>query len=128
MVVTRKKRKCKLCKSPLLGREGKLFCSVKCKSSYNYRLRKATISATSNIDAILHRNRSILLEIMGKSAKELKISREQLDAKKFNFHYVTQYHLNSNNKMVNYIYDFSWSIFSDQEIYIRRVKGHSKIR
>ena len=57
---------------------------------------------------------------MGKNLKQKKVKREILDKKKFNFHYVTGYYLNSKNKMYNYVYDFAWMIFSDREILIVR--------
>lgn len=114
---------CRLCKNPFRGRTDKIFCSIKCKSSYHHQLRTVTKSATKAIDIILHRNRSILLEIMGKHKTQIKIKRKLLDSKKFNFHYVTGYYFNSKNKIYNYVYDFAWMIFSDQEILIIRRKA-----
>lgn len=119
----RNTRKCKICKERLIGRSDKIFCSSECKSYYHRRLLETTQDAASNIVKILYRNRSILLEIMGKKSKTKKVSRQILDAKKFNWMYVTQYHLNSRNKMVNYVFDFSWIVFSDQEILIKRIKS-----
>lgn len=113
---------CKLCKKKFTGRSDKIFCTIQCKSTYHNLLDKATKKATGEIDKILHRNRSILLEILGKNRNYRKVKKELLDKKKFNYTYVTAYHLNSQNKMVNYMYDFKWSIFSDQEIAIRRLR------
>jgi hypothetical protein len=114
-------RKCKMCKTPLEGRADKVFCSANCKAYYHIKLTKVTNSATALTDKILHRNRSTLLEIMGKKVMQKKVKRELLDIKKFNWHYITSYHVNAQNIMVHYIYDFSWMIFSDQEILIKRV-------
>ena len=114
-------RKCKICKDRLIGRSDKVFCSIECKSYYHRKLMEATKDASSDIVKILYRNRSILLEIMGKKYSSRKVSRQLLDTKKFNWMYVTQYHLNSRNKMVNYVFDFSWMVFSDQEILIKRI-------
>jgi len=116
------KANCRICKKIFTGREGKLYCSLKCKNEYNAKLRRVTKQATGHIDDILHRNRSILLEILGKANRQKKVQRLILDKKKFNYKYVTQYHLNSRGKMVNYIYDFSWMEFSDQEILIKRIR------
>ena len=113
---------CKLCKTKFVGRSDKMFCSVKCKSIYSYRLRSVTKVATQEIDKILHRNRSILLEILGKNKVQTKIERSLLDRKKFNFSYITHYHINNQGKTVHYLYDFSWMIFSDQEILIKRIR------
>ena len=122
MMHTTRKRTCKMCKRELKGRSDKVFCSVKCKSDYAYSLRSVTEIATASIDKILHRNRSILLEVFGKNKVQMRIKREILDAKKFNFNYITNYHINNQGKTVSYVYDFSWMIFSDQEILIKRIR------
>lgn len=111
---------CKMCKNPVKGRSDKQFCSIECKNQYHIKLIQVTKLASLNTDKILHRNRSILLEVMGKNLKQKKVDRSILDKKKFNYNYVTGYHLNSKNKMYNYVYDFSWMIFSDREVLIIR--------
>lgn len=118
-------RKCKMCSNKIIGRSDKIFCSDKCKTSYHEKLAKVTLRATLKIDKILHRNRSILLEILGKTIQSKKVPRQILDAKKFNWTYITHYHVNSQNKTVHYVYDFSWMIFSDQEVLIKRTNSIS---
>lgn len=113
---------CRLCKKKFTGRSDKIFCSVNCKSIYHRKLHESTIQASRMIDQILHRNRSILLEILGNTMRYKKVSKDLLDKKKFNYSYVTAYHLNTQNKMINYVYDFSWAVFSDNEIAITRLK------
>ncbi len=117
-----KKSKCKLCKKEFKGRSDKIFCSVECKSIYHFKLKSVTNIATQKIDKILHRNRSILLEVLGKNIHYKKLDRKILDEKKFNFGYITHFHVNKQGKMVHYVYDFSWIIFSDQEVLIKRIK------
>ena len=114
------RRLCKLCKEPITGRADKIFCSVKCKSTYAHKLNATNNYATGRIDTILHRNRTILLELLGKNKTQKKVSRDLLDKKKFHFSYITHYHINSQNKMVHYVYEFSWLVFSNQEVLIRR--------
>lgn len=122
MINSTQKRTCKMCKREIKGRSDKVFCTVKCKSDYAYSLRSVTEIATASIDKILHRNRSILLEIVGKNKVQMKVVRDLLDDKKFNFSYITHYHINNQGKTVSYVYDFSWMIFSDQEILIKRIR------
>jgi len=117
-----KQKLCKMCKTPIKGRSDKLFCSIKCKNLYHIKLKSVTNAATEKIDKILHRNRSILLEIMGKNSSQKKIPRLILDKKKFNFSYITSIHTNNQGKNVHHVYDFSWMIFSDEEVLIRRKK------
>ena len=114
--------KCKICSSSIVGRSDKLFCSVKCKNYYHINLRKATRVAVKEIDTILHRNRSILLEFLGKRRIKITIERVLLEKKNFNFKYHT--HINVNNKGKTYfnVYDFAWMEFSNDEILIVRKK------
>ncbi len=111
---------CRMCKTPMKGRSDKLFCSLGCKNEYHVKLRRVTSKATETTDTILYRNRSILLEVLGKNRKQKKLNRSILVKKKFNFHYVTGYHFNSRSKLYNYVYDFSWMIFSGKEVLIIR--------
>jgi len=111
-----------MCKASILGRTDKKFCSASCKSTYHKRLKEHTNKATIKTDKLLHRNRSILQELVGKKENTKYITKEALDAKKFNYTYVTGYHKNSRNKIVNYIYDFSWVIFSDKVLLVKRLK------
>jgi hypothetical protein len=79
------------------------------------------MDAAERIDKILHRNRSILLEIMGKTGTEKLVTKAILDSKKFNFDYVTHVFNTSNNERLFYIYDFCWMITPNQEIQILKV-------
>lgn len=112
--------KCKICSKILVGRSDKLFCSVRCKNYYHTNLRKVTKIAVKEIDIILHRNRSILLELMGKRKVQIKIKRILLEKKKFQFKYHTHQHKNIKGKVYYYLYDFSWMEFSNDEILIVR--------
>lgn len=114
------KRNCTLCKKEIVGRKDKRFCSINCKNEYHSRLRQATKEATIPIDKILHRNRSILLEIMGKNEKQKKVPRHILDQKKFNIRYMTGFFENAQGKRYHIVYDFAWMEFSDGEVLIKR--------
>ena len=113
-------KKCRMCKMPYIGRSDKIFCSILCKSNYHSQLGRVTRDATYYIDKILHRNRSILLEIMGKHKIQIKVPIIILEKKKFNFNYMTKYHVNKQGKVYHYVYDFSYMTFSDNEVLINR--------
>lgn len=120
MPVIRKKQICKLCKSQMTGRSDKLFCSANCRVLYHRKLRAATEQATTRIDKILHRNRSILLELMGKYQKQINIDGQLLDQKKFNYKYFTSRTVNKQGKTYLHIYDFRYMLFSDHTVLIVR--------
>ncbi len=112
--------KCKICKKTIIGRKDKIFCSIECKNYYHVNLRRVTSIEVKEINKILHRNRSILLEIMGKNSVSKKIKRIELVKKKFQFKYLTHFHINKAGKMYNHVYDFAWMEFSDDEMLIVR--------
>ncbi len=74
------------------------------------------------IDRHLHRNRSILLEILGKNQTKLTVPRILLVEKKFHFKYMTHYHLNKQGKIMHYVYDMGWMEFSSDEVLLIRNK------
>ena len=115
-------KKCKICSKKVVGRSDKIFCSVACKSSYHRQLRSVTNETAKYIDEILHRNRSILLETLGKNRLKLQVKRIFLERKKFRFKYHTHFHINKHGKMYKHIYDFAWMEFSNDEILIVRRK------
>lgn len=112
--------KCKICKKIIKGRSDKLFCSIRCKNYYHVNLRRVTTEVSRDIDVILHRNRSILLEVMGKNAIQKKIARIELEKRKFRFNYLTHFYTNSQGKIYHWVYDFGWMAFSDDQIMIIR--------
>ncbi len=126
MPIKKTARTCKLCSGPVKGRSDKIFCTATCKAIYHSELKKITSSATAATDKILHRNRSTLFEIMGSNSKQVKVPRITLDRKKFNYSYYTGSHVNVKGKTYYHVYDFSWMIFTDQEVLIvRRKSGKS---
>jgi hypothetical protein len=116
------RRACKLCKDPVYGRKDKVFCSVTCKAEYHKRLKEVTSEATRQTDKILHRNRSILLEILGKKRSRLSIPKQELAVRNFKFHYLTGLYENNRGKRYNLVYDFAWTEFSSGEVLIVRRK------
>ncbi|MCB9227973.1 MAG: hypothetical protein R2836_07995 [Chitinophagales bacterium] len=110
--------KCKICKKEIKGRSDKLFCSNACKNYYHTNLRKVTKGVAFEIDKILHRNRSILLEIIGKHKTQIKTQRMVLDKKKFSYKYHTHINVNSQGKTFYWLYDLAWMAFSNDEILI----------
>lgn len=113
-------KKCKICKAILKGRSDKKFCSIECKNFYHLSLRRATNDVAKSIDLILHRNRAILIEILGKKSIQKKVNRMLLNNKKFNFKYMTHFNINSKGKTYYFLYDIAWMEFSNDEILIVR--------
>ena len=83
-------------------------------------MRAATKNATVEIDKILHRNRFILLELMGKHKTQVKLPAITLYKKGFKHKYHTHRTRNKSGKDYYYVYDFAWMLFSDDEVLIIR--------
>ena len=66
----------------------------------------------------MHRNRSSLLEILGKRKTQNKIPRIELEKRKFSFKYHTHININSVGKTYYFLYDIAWMEFSDDEVLI----------
>ena len=113
------KKKCKKCNTKIVyGRSDKIFCSIKCKNKYHKELRKKTNLVALEIDEILHRNRSILYELLGTTKSKLTIKRIILEKKKFRFQYHTHIHINNQHKTYFWIYDYAWMSFSNDSVLI----------
>ena len=76
---------CKICKKVIIGRTDKIFCSIDCKNKYHKGLTNFVTKKTITIDKILHRNRAILQEFLGKRKVQGKVKRIDLAKKKFDF-------------------------------------------
>ncbi len=118
-MLMKKVNNCISCQMELNGRSDKRFCSTACKNDFNNQLRKLTIKETAIIDAYLHRNREILMHVMG-SHKKIQIDKLQLSKARFKFEYHTGHYINKEAKTYWQVYDFAWMEFSDQKILIVR--------
>ncbi|MFN0203658.1 MAG: hypothetical protein ACKVTZ_19180 [Bacteroidia bacterium] len=116
-----KEKKCLLCEKEIHGRSDKKFCSISCKNDYHSQTRSEHQPFTAPIDAILHKNRAILVELMGEIDRKM-FMRQDLAQKGFNFFYITGIYLNKQGKQYHYVYDFAWMEFSSQEIMVVRKK------
>jgi hypothetical protein len=116
------KNYCRNCNKEFTGRSDKRFCSAVCKNKHNNNTRNNTREAVKEIDAYLHRNREILLLLLGSSKKEV-FDKSQLVRSGFKFDYMTGIYFNRENKMYRIVYDCAWMDFSDQKILVVKKKG-----
>ncbi len=110
---------CLYCGGVVKGRSDKKYCSLKCKNEFNFNARANTKSDVLAIDQLLHRNRIILLTLMGDSKKE-QFDKLILTKAKFRWEYHTGHYLNKEGKMYWLVYDFAWMEFSDQKVLVIR--------
>lgn len=92
-----------------------------CKNRYHRKMRRAQATVRQTIDNFLHRNHTILYELMLEhNAKKIKISRVKLQKAGFRFSNYTGSYLNRQGKTYYHVYDYSWMAFSDNQVLIVR--------
>ena len=101
------KKKCPVCGEKLEGRIDKKFCSVHCKSTFHYKLKRENEpSMFENIDSILKHNRRILKEY--NKAGKATVRKETLLADGFNPKYFTHYWKAKNGNLYLFCYEFGF--------------------
>jgi hypothetical protein len=99
-------KKCPECGEAIKGRVDKRFCSDLCRNSYNNRSNSDTNNYMRNINNILRKNRRIL-EALNPDGK-IKISKEKLSSKGFNFNYHTNTYLTKNGNQYFFCYEYGY--------------------
>ena len=97
---------CPVCDSIIKGREDKIFCSLKCKSAYQYQTKKSTEILYHKIDKQLKTNRR-LLKLYNKSGLST-IRKEKLISDGFNPNYFTHYWKNSKGDVYLFRYEYGF--------------------
>lgn len=118
--------KCIFCNLKFRGRSDKKFCDTSCKNKYHRKIKLANEKATERIDRYLHRNRAIIIELIGKNKVKTKFDILELEKKGFKFNFMTGFHVNKEGKMLHYIYEYGWMKFSDQQVLVLKCNPYKK--
>lgn len=102
-------RTCLECGEVLHGRADKKFCNDGCRSLFNYSANNTTINFVRNVVNILRRNRRILEELVVEG-KPVRVHREKLLLKGFDFNYHT--HMHRTVAGHNYVFCFEYGYLS----------------
>lgn len=106
---------CRECGKPVFGRIDKKYCSDICRHSHNNRERIASGTYVNTINAILRKNRNILSDLNPETHS--KVSKNKLDAKGFNFNYITSVDTNT-KEVCYYCYEYGYKVAEADCIYI----------
>lgn len=98
--------KCLVCKEKLIGREGKKYCSPKCKSAHQYEKRKEEETFFFKVDRQLKINRKILKKYNQSGFSTIR--REILYSEGFNPKFFTHYWKNQKGQVYLFCYDFGF--------------------
>lgn len=84
-----RKKVCKECGEALVGRTDKRFCSDACRNLFHYHANNAPINYVRNVVNILKRNRRVLSELNKGQDGKVKVHREKMVERGYNFLYHT---------------------------------------
>ncbi len=97
---------CPHCLTEIIGRSDKKYCSVYCKSAYQYKNRKTKEALYYKIDKQLKTNRK-LLKSYNKSGVS-KVLKTKLIEEGFNPHYFTHYWKNQQGDIYLFCYEYGF--------------------
>ncbi|MCB9282632.1 MAG: hypothetical protein H6563_01045 [Lewinellaceae bacterium] len=109
---------CIHCGKTFRGRTDKKYCSKSCYNAH-YRLRKEPhLDIIKQVDAILHRNHSILSHLPWKEQNRLVLPEVELKTRGFHFDFHTGLFTNRHGHHFFYVYNFAWSPLPNKMIWI----------
>jgi predicted nucleic acid-binding Zn ribbon protein len=102
-MLSKQERCCAACGKVIFGRIDKRFCSDQCRTSAYNRLNSDATNYIRNVNNALRKNRRILTELNPEG--KVKVRREKLLAKGFNFAYYTSTYTTKEGAQYFYCYD-----------------------
>lgn len=97
---------CPVCELKILGRSDKKFCSLKCKSAYQYQQKKSEEVLFYKIDKQLKKNRK-LLKAYNKSGMST-VRKGRLLKEGFDPNYFTHYWKNNKGEVYLFCYEYGF--------------------
>lgn len=111
-------KQCIECEEAFKGRIDKKFCSDYCRNIYHNKLNSEFNSCVKEVNAILKRNRKILMELTPEGKN--KVHRETLLLKGYQFNYFTNIYTTKSGKKYVFCYEYGWLELEDD--YLALVK------
>lgn len=100
---------CPTCGKPIKqGKRKKKFCSERCQHLVNQRNRRSGYTYAQTVNSILLKNRNILQKLLPPGSKNIKIKRDLLVKKKFQFDYHTQIMPATKGNSYIYCYEYAY--------------------
>ena len=97
-------RRCLECNEEIIGRADKKFCDDQCRNSYNNKLNAEDVKIVKTINAILRKNRKILISFNPEGKK--KIKKEKLLLKGYDLKYHTHTYTTKENAVYVFCYEY----------------------
>ncbi len=116
---------CTFCSKPLRGRSDKKFCDDYCRNNYNNQLKSKSNNQVRNINNALLKNRRILLEIFPGGEEMVKVSKDKLIEKGFQFKYMTHQYTNKKGNVYFFCYETGYLPLENDWYLIVKRKDHN---
>lgn len=117
-------KKCIECSKPLKGRADKKFCDDLCRNSYNNKLNSDSNAYVRNINNLLRRNRRIMEELLPDSEEMVKITKQRMVEKGFQFKYLTHTFTNKKGNVYYFCYEYGYLLLEkDWVLIVKRKEG-----
>ena len=104
-------KKCRECSLEFYGRLNQYFCSAKCRFDFNNSLARNNREDINSILKILLQNREILKGLF--EAGTIEIVKTDLQAKRYNFTYLTHQLRSEDNKINIFCFEYGFSVLND---------------
>jgi len=112
-------RFCLECGEPLVGRSDKKFCSDYCRNAYNNRKNREVNEIIRLTHQQLRKNRKILAEL-NPEGKKVKIRKQTLINKGFDFRYITEIYRTKKGSIYYYVYDYAYLYLDDHTLMLMK--------
>ncbi|EEI93438.1 hypothetical protein HMPREF0765_0975 [Sphingobacterium spiritivorum ATCC 33300] len=107
-------RVCIECNSTLKGRSDKRFCDDGCRNNYNNRLNSNQTSYVRTVNAVLRKNRKILMESLTEGHK-VKVDKTILIEAGFQFDFFTHQYKTTAGKVYIFVYEYGYLPLKDDQ-------------
>lgn len=105
---------CLNCGKIVVGRADKKFCDDQCRSTYNFDHNNENNNIVKKTNAILKKNRAILIEL--NPAGKITLPKSELTERGFNFDYFTSIYETAQNDCYFYCYEMGYLCISDRSV------------
>lgn len=117
-------RQCLECGDKLSGRKDRKFCSDYCRNTYNNRQNEDATSYMRRINAILRKNRRILLAL--NPSGKCTVDAITLAEEGFNFHYFTNIYQTQKGGVYYFCYDQGYMRMENEQFMLVHKQDYVK--
>jgi len=116
------RKTCLNCDKPIRGRADKKFCDDYCRNNYNNQIKAYSNNMIRNINNALRKNRRILEALLPPNEDTVRITRQHVLERGFNFNYLTHTYTNRKGNTYFFCYDFGYLDLEGEWLLVVRVK------